>query len=61
MTILVKEMVESVSVIHPGTPISSCLGLYNLPSEKRNKSVPPAIYFLTAGERGIISIWSSEG
>jgi len=61
MTILVKEMVETVSVIHAGTCMSSFMELCKLPTEKRNKSASPAIYFLTVGELGIISIWSTEG
>lgn len=60
-TVPTYEMVETVCVIRSGTCISACLGLCEVPIEKKTKNKLPTVYFLTVGERGIVRIWSSEG
>lgn len=61
MTILVNEMVETVSVIRAATSISSCLGTHQLPSERKNNRALSSVCFLTVGELGMISVWSTDG
>ncbi|KAK9757313.1 hypothetical protein RND81_01G155600 [Saponaria officinalis] len=56
-TIPTYEVLVAVCVIHSGTPLYDSLSLHKLGKSKSTQEV----YFLTAGERGIVRIWNSEG
>lgn len=55
MTVPTFEMVETVCIVTPGSNLAACVTSNELCTD----STPT--YFLTAGERGIIRIWSSQG
>ena len=57
ITIPTYEVLVDICVIHSGTPFYDSLSLHK---PKKNKSMEE-VYFLTAGERGIVRIWNSEG
>ncbi|XP_077234966.1 transducin family protein / WD-40 repeat family protein [Tasmannia lanceolata] len=61
MTVPTYEVLESVCVIPSGTRLASCLGPHEVGKGKKKSSSSPPISFLTAGERGIVRIWSSDG
>lgn len=59
VTVPTYEVLEALCVIQSGNQLASFLHSYNKQTEKsRNKS--SSIYFITAGERGIVRIWNSE-
>ena len=58
-TVITNEAVEAVCIIGAGSPFAASLDSYQQNAKKR--AVSQAFYFVTAGERGIVRIWSSEG
>ncbi|KAB2049401.1 hypothetical protein ES319_A13G173800v1 [Gossypium barbadense] len=59
-TIPTYEVLEAVCVVYSGSRFASSLGAFLQQSGKK-KSRSTGIYFITAGERGIVRIWTSEG
>ncbi|TYH92542.1 hypothetical protein ES332_A13G188800v1 [Gossypium tomentosum] len=59
-TIPTYEVLEAVCVVYSGSLFASSLGAFLQQSGKK-KSRSTGIYFITAGERGIVRIWTSEG
>lgn len=57
-TIPTYEVLEAVCVINPGTAFYESLSSQK---PRKSKSSTEEVYFLTAGERGIVRIWNSEG
>ncbi|XP_074294181.1 protein TORMOZ EMBRYO DEFECTIVE-like [Silene latifolia] len=53
MTILTNEVLAAVCAIHSGTPFYDSLSLNKAVESKSMQEV----YFLTAGERGVVRIW----
>ncbi|GAB4845207.1 hypothetical protein Ancab_038618 [Ancistrocladus abbreviatus] len=58
ITVPTYEVLEAVCVIHSGNTFYSCLSSCK---SGKDRSGPPAFYFVTVGERGIVRIWNSEG
>lgn len=58
-TVITNEAVEAVCVIGAGSPFASSLDSYRRSSKKHAGT--QALYFATAGERGIVRVWNSEG
>ncbi|ERN15499.1 transducin beta-like protein 3 [Amborella trichopoda] len=61
MTVPSYEVLEAVCVINPGTALAAALDQSQLSIMKKKGTGSTPIFFLTAGERGILRIWSSEG
>ncbi|XVF56548.1 hypothetical protein PTKIN_Ptkin06aG0129800 [Pterospermum kingtungense] len=59
-TVPTYEVLEAVCIIYSGSCFFSSLGAFHQQSGKK-KSKSTGIYFITAGERGIVRIWNSEG
>ncbi|XP_040941358.1 transducin beta-like protein 3 isoform X2 [Gossypium hirsutum] len=59
-TIPTYEVLEAVCVVYSGSRFASSLGAFLQQSGKK-KSRSTGIYFIAAGERGIVRIWTSEG
>ncbi|KAK8542849.1 hypothetical protein V6N12_015427 [Hibiscus sabdariffa] len=59
-TVPTYEVLEAVCIVYSGSQFASSLGAFLQQSGKK-KSRPTGIYFITAGERGILRIWTSEG
>ncbi|XP_021737664.1 transducin beta-like protein 3 [Chenopodium quinoa] len=57
-TIPTYEVLEAVCVINSGTVFYDSLSSQR---PKKSKNIMPEVYFLTAGERGIVRIWNTEG
>lgn len=57
-TIPTYEVLEAICVISSGTAIYKSLLSQKPKKGKRNTK---EVYFMTAGERGIVRIWNSEG
>ncbi|GMH31616.1 hypothetical protein Nepgr_033460 [Nepenthes gracilis] len=58
MTVPTYEVLEAVCVVYSGTAFYSCLCSVKC---GKTRSVFPAFYFVTVGERGIVRLWNSEG
>ncbi|KAA3486582.1 transducin beta-like protein 3 [Gossypium australe] len=59
-TIPTYEVLEAVCIVYSGSRFASSVGAFLQQSGKK-KSRSTGIYFITAGERGIVRIWTSEG
>ncbi|OMO51098.1 hypothetical protein COLO4_37813 [Corchorus olitorius] len=59
-TVPIYEVLEAVCIIPSGSHFALSLGVFSQQTRKR-KSGSTGIYFITAGERGTIRIWNSEG
>uniref|UniRef100_A0A803LHZ0 Uncharacterized protein n=1 Tax=Chenopodium quinoa TaxID=63459 RepID=A0A803LHZ0_CHEQI len=57
-TIPTYEVLEAVCVINSGTVFYDSLSSQR---PKKSKNIMQEVYFLTAGERGIVRIWNTEG
>jgi len=57
-TIATHEVLEAVCVIRSGSAFYDILSSHK-PRKSKNES--QEVYFLTAGERGLVRIWNSEG
>ncbi|EOY10125.1 Transducin family protein / WD-40 repeat family protein [Theobroma cacao] len=59
-TVPTYEVLEAVCIINSGSCFALSMGAFRQQSGKR-KSGSTGDYFITAGERGIVRIWNSEG
>ncbi|KAL2894329.1 Transducin beta-like protein 3 [Bienertia sinuspersici] len=57
-TVPTYEVLEAVCVINSGTAFYHSLSSNK---SKKSKDATQEVYFLTAGERGVVRIWNSEG
>ncbi|XP_052178407.1 protein TORMOZ EMBRYO DEFECTIVE isoform X2 [Diospyros lotus] len=59
ITVPTYEVLEAVCIVRSASPFASCLDLYKQQLGRKRGS--QSIYFITAGDRGVVRIWNSEG